>query len=90
MLHNVALSAPVVNLSTSGDDGVLAYTYDNTLDHYIVDKKQPTPQLLKVGQITLSGVIRSPSRVRAVSWVVPDQQIRKGSRWLTLTWLTRK
>lgn len=77
MLHNVAVNAPAVNLSTSGDDGVLVYTYDNILDHYLIDIRQTKPQLVKVGQITLSGIIRSPPRVRAVSWIVPDQQLRK-------------
>lgn len=77
VLHSVSLSSAVISLSTSGDDGVLVYTYDNTLDHYIVDAQDKTTQLIKVGQITLTGVIRSPARVRAVSWIVPDIQLRE-------------
>lgn len=53
--------------------------YDNTLDHYIVDLNEKGIQLIKVGQITLSGVIRAPPRVRAVSWIVPDLQLRMSS-----------
>lgn len=69
----------MINLSTTGNDGVLVYTYDNTLDHYIVDSNDKVIQLIKVGQITLTGVIRAPPRVRAVSWIVPDLQLRRSS-----------
>lgn len=35
--------------------------------------------LVQVGQIALNGIVRAPARVRAVSWVLPDHQLRKVS-----------
>ena len=33
--------------------------------------------LVQVGQIALHGIVRAPARVRAVSWILPDHQLRK-------------
>lgn len=71
------LSSPVVHLAPSGDDSILVYMYDNTLDHYVVVASQKTVRLVKVGQIALHGIIRAPPRVRAVSWVIPDRHLGK-------------
>lgn len=77
MLQNIPLSAPVVHLATSGDDSILVYTYENVLDHYVVVSNKKSIQLAKVGQIGLHGIIRAPARVRSVSWIVPEYQLRK-------------
>jgi RAB6A-GEF complex partner protein 1 len=34
--------------------------------------------LVPVGQIAFHGVVRAPTRVRSVSWVLPDAQLRSG------------
>lgn len=79
MLQRIQLHAPVVHLATSGDDSILVYTYENVLDHYVIISSTKSVQLAKVGQIGLHGIIRAPARVRAVSWVVPDHQLRQYS-----------
>ena len=77
VLHIEKLAAAAVHLAPSGEDSILVYTYDNVLDHYIVAASDMTIELVKVGQIALHGIIRAPPRVRAVSWVVPDHQLRR-------------
>lgn len=72
-----ALDAPAVHLASSGEDSILIYTYDNVLSHYIVAASKKSVELIKVGQIALQGIIRAPPRVRGVSWVVPEQQLRE-------------
>lgn len=80
VLHVEKLAAAVVHLAQSGEDSILVYTYDNALDHYIVTASNRSIGLVKVGQIALHGIIRAPPRVRAVSWVVPDHQLRESHR----------
>ncbi|KAI9674825.1 MAG: hypothetical protein M1817_001729 [Caeruleum heppii] len=76
--HIERLSAPVVVLSRSGDDSLLVYTYENILYHYIISAAADTVKLVLVGQIALHGIVRSPPRVRAISWILPDDQLRDG------------
>lgn len=64
-------------MTSSGEDSILVYTHENMLDHYIITANKSAIQLSKVGQIGLHGIIRAPARVRAVSWVVPEHQMRK-------------
>ena len=77
VLHTVAMNSPAVHVGTSGDDSILVYTHDNVLDHYVVAADKKTVRLAKVGQIGLHGIIRAPARIRSVSWIVPDHQLRK-------------
>jgi hypothetical protein len=76
-LHTEAFSTPIVFVGPSGEDSLLVYTYENVLYHYILDLKRGG-QLVQVGQIAFHGIVRAPSRVRSVSWVVPDSQLRNG------------
>jgi hypothetical protein len=57
---------------------LLVYTNDNVLYHYIVQSLETSVRLVQVGQITFYGIIRAPARVRAISWIVPDEQLRDG------------
>ncbi|KAL8688053.1 MAG: hypothetical protein Q9218_005942, partial [Villophora microphyllina] len=34
--------------------------------------------LVQVGQLALNGIVRAPARVRAVTWILPDFQLRDG------------
>lgn len=68
----------MVSISLAGDDSLLAYTYDNALYHFIVQGTKDTVKLVKVGQIYFNGIIRAPARVRAISWILPDQHLRDG------------
>jgi WD40 repeat protein len=79
VLHVERLPAPVVLISPSGDDSLLVYTYDNMLYHYIfVTTAGSSMQLIQVGQIAFHGIVRSPARVRGLSWILPDEQLQDG------------
>lgn len=69
------LPSPVVFIGPSGEDSLLVYTYDNILYHYIINSTQPQITLVPVGQIAFNGIVRAPTRVRAISWVLPEDQL---------------
>ncbi|KAK0795026.1 WD40 repeat protein [Friedmanniomyces endolithicus] len=79
-----AVDAPVILLTISrgsGGDSLLVYTYDNVLLHYIIAPSASNinaVKLVQVGQIGFHGIIRAPPRVRALSWILPDQQVESG------------
>lgn len=77
-LSTEAFSMPIVFVGPSGEDSLLVYTYENILYHYVISTREHRAQLVQVGQIAFHGVVRAPSRVRSVSWVVPDSQLRSG------------
>ncbi|KAJ6151167.1 hypothetical protein N7470_007761 [Penicillium chermesinum] len=72
------LPSPVVFIGPSGEDSLLVYTYDNILYHYIINSAQPQITLVPVGQIAFNGIVRAPTRVRSISWVLPEEQMRNG------------
>ncbi|TKA76033.1 hypothetical protein B0A55_05111 [Friedmanniomyces simplex] len=78
------VSAPVILLTMSpgsGSDSLLVYTYDNVLLHYIVApsaNNNNAVKLVQIGQIGFHGIIRAPPRVRALSWILPDEQVEFG------------
>ncbi|KAJ6258990.1 hypothetical protein Dda_5885 [Drechslerella dactyloides] len=78
MLHVETLPSPVVLITLTGDDGLLAYTHDNVLYHFIFTTTKDTVLLRLVGQITFHGIVRAPARVRSISWVLPEEQLHEG------------
>lgn len=64
-------------IGPSGEDSLLVYTYDNVLYHYVINVTPKGMNLVPVGQIAFHGIVRAPARVRAMSWVLPDNQLRK-------------
>lgn len=78
ILHRERISAPVVLITISGEDSLLVYTYENLLYHYIFTPYNGTMRLVQVGQIAFHGIVRSPARVRALSWVLPESQLVDG------------
>ncbi|BDD54840.1 hypothetical protein MAP00_000419 [Monascus purpureus] len=78
IMHIEYLPSPVVFIGPSGEDSLLVYTYDNVLYHYIINSMQPRVTLVPVGQIAFNGIVRAPTRVRAISWVLPEDQLRSG------------
>lgn len=78
IVHAEQLSAPAVLIALSGTDSLLVYTYDNTLLHYIIVPSSSAIKLVQVGQIGFHGIIRAPPRVRAISWVLPEDQLEHG------------
>ncbi|OKP01274.1 RAB6A-GEF complex partner protein 1 [Penicillium subrubescens] len=78
IMHIEYLPSPVVFIGPSGEDSLLVYTYDNILYHYIINSMQTQITLVPVGQIAFNGIVRAPTRVRAISWVLPEDQMRNG------------
>ena len=82
-MHTQKLPAPIVLIAPSGEDSLLVYTYENILYHYVISVSDASVKLVQVGQIALHGIIRAPTRVRALSWILPEDQIRKCSTSVT-------
>jgi hypothetical protein len=78
VMHVEKLPAPIVLLAPSGADSLLVYTYDNNLYHYIINVTNASVKLHQVGLIALHGIIRAPPRVRALSWILPEEQLDNG------------
>ncbi|GAD96633.1 conserved hypothetical protein [Paecilomyces variotii No. 5] len=78
ILHIEYLPSPVVFVGPSGEDSLLVYTYDNILYHYVISSMQGRVTLVPVGQIAFNGIVRAPTRVRSISWVLPEDQLRNG------------
>ena len=78
MLYLETLPASVVFLGPSGEDSLLVYTSENILYHFVISVTSQGMSLVQVGQIAFHGVVRAPSRVRSVSWVLPENQLRNG------------
>ncbi|KAK2014045.1 RIC1-domain-containing protein [Colletotrichum eremochloae] len=78
VLHTQPLPAPVVLVTTSGEDSLLVYTYENLLYHFIFAPTGGSIRLVQLGQIAFHGIVRSPARVRGLSWILPDNQLADG------------
>ena len=77
-LHIETLPAPVIFVGPSGEDSLLVYTHDNVLYHYVVNLTERGANIVLVGQIAFHGVVRAPTRVRSLSWILPGPQLRNG------------
>ncbi|KUI54101.1 RAB6A-GEF complex partner protein 1 [Cytospora mali] len=73
-----SMPSPVVLLTPTGEDSLLVYTYDNLLYHFIFAPVGNSVRLVQVGQIAFHGIVRSPSRVRGLSWILPETQLLDG------------
>ncbi|KUI66658.1 RAB6A-GEF complex partner protein 1 [Cytospora mali] len=73
-----SMPSPVVLLTPTGEDSLLVYTYDNLLYHFIFAPVGNSVRLVQVGQIAFHGIVRSPSRVRGLSWMLPETQLLDG------------
>lgn len=82
-MHIEYLPSPVVFIGPSGEDSLLVYTYDNILYHYIINSTHSKISLVPVGQIAFNGIVRAPTRVRAISWVLPEEQMREYHPYLS-------
>lgn len=78
VLFTQQLPAPVVLVTPCGEDSLLVYTYDNLLYHFIFATSPDTIRLVQVGQIAFHGIVRSPARVRGLSWILPESQLVDG------------
>ncbi|PNY27106.1 Casein kinase II subunit beta-2 [Tolypocladium capitatum] len=78
VLYSQHIQAPVVLVTTSGEDSLLVYTYENLLYHFIFTPWGESVRLIQVGQIAFHGIVRSPARVRGLSWILPESQLVDG------------
>lgn len=78
MLHLQVLPASVVFLGPSGEDSLLVYTSENILYHFVISIALHSTNLVQMGQIAFHGVVRAPARVRSISWILPENQLRNG------------
>ncbi|KAL2178590.1 RIC1-domain-containing protein [Thermothelomyces heterothallicus CBS 202.75] len=72
------MATPVVLITATGEDSLLVYTYDNLLYHYVFAPVSGSIKLVEVGHIAFHGIVRSPARVRGLSWILPDHQLLEG------------
>lgn len=77
VLHVEQLPSAAVTLSITGQDSLLVYTYENVLYHFVVNASNTGVKLVQVGQLALHGIVRAPARVRAVTWILPEFQMRE-------------
>ena len=68
------LAAPAIYMTTTGSDSLLVYTNENILLHFIIAPYATSIKLVQVGQIGFHGIIRAPTRVRSISWILPEDQ----------------
>lgn len=78
VLFTQHLPAPVVLVTPCGEDSLLVYTYENLLYHFIFAPSSDSVRLVQVGQIAFHGIVRSPARVRGLSWILPENQLVDG------------
>jgi hypothetical protein len=76
ILHSQILPSPVLVMSLL-DNSLLVYTADNTLYHFLIVPTKDTIKIHLCGSISFSGIVQVPSRVRALSWLIPEAQKRK-------------
>ncbi|AEO54256.1 hypothetical protein MYCTH_2296628 [Thermothelomyces thermophilus ATCC 42464] len=72
------MATPVVLITATGEDSLLVYTYDNLLYHYVFAPVSGSIKLVEMGHIAFHGIVRSPARVRGLSWILPDHQLLEG------------
>ncbi|ORY62302.1 RIC1-domain-containing protein [Pseudomassariella vexata] len=72
------MPAPIVLITPSGEDSLLVYTYDNLLYHFVFAPVAGALRPIQVGQIAFHGIVRSPARVRGLSWILPESQLVDG------------
>ena len=73
ILHSQTLPAPVLVMSLL-DNSLLVYTADNTLYHFLILPTRDSIKLHVCGSISFAGIVPVPSRVRAISWLIPLAQ----------------
>jgi hypothetical protein len=60
-------------------DSLLVYCQENILYHFLIVPStesggyESPPRLVQFGQISFRGIIHSPTRVRAISWILPPE-----------------
>ena len=56
------------------DNSLLVFTADNTLYHFLILPTRDNIRLYLCGNISFAGIVQVPTRVRALSWLIPQAQ----------------
>lgn len=67
------------------DNSLLVYTADNMLYHFLVIPTKETIKLHLCGSISFQGILQVPSRVRALSWMIPQAQKGEFNHWMMVS-----
>ncbi|KAK9464581.1 RIC1-domain-containing protein [Lipomyces arxii] len=78
VIHAQQLPSLIILLSLVGDS-LLVYTYNNTLYEFVIYSNAFQFSLELVGQISFNGIVHAPARVRAINWILPDEQSKIGN-----------
>lgn len=78
VLYTQQVPSPVVLITMSGEDSLLVYTFENLLYHFVFVPWGESVRMVQVGQIAFHGIVRSPARVRGLSWILPQGQLADG------------
>ncbi|ORX38232.1 RIC1-domain-containing protein [Kockovaella imperatae] len=77
VLHSQILPTAVTVMSLL-DNSLLVYTADNTLYHFLILPTVDSIRLHLCGSISFAGILEAPTRVRALSWLIPQAQKELG------------
>ncbi|KAK9236380.1 RIC1-domain-containing protein [Lipomyces kononenkoae] len=77
-LHVQQVPSSIILVSLVGDS-LLVYTYSNTLYQFVIFNNGFQFNLELVGQISFVGIVHAPARVRAINWVLPEEQSKNGN-----------
>ncbi|OXH27574.1 hypothetical protein J008_04717 [Cryptococcus neoformans] len=77
VLHSQTLPSLVL-VMTLLENSLLVYTADNMLYHFLILPTQSSIKLHLCGSISFRGIIEVPTRVRALSWLIPEAQKTHG------------
>lgn len=77
VLHAQSLPSPVL-VMTLLDNSLLVYTADSMLYHFLILPTRDSIRIQLCGSMSFAGLITVPSRVRALSWLIPEAQKRLG------------
>ncbi|BEJ15800.1 hypothetical protein CspHIS471_0504050 [Cutaneotrichosporon sp. HIS471] len=77
VLHAQSLPSPVL-VMTLLENSLLVYTADSMLYHFLILPTRESIRIQLCGSMSFAGLVSVPSRVRALSWLIPEAQKRLG------------
>ncbi|KAK9470550.1 RIC1-domain-containing protein [Dipodascopsis tothii] len=86
-IHVQQMPSAIVLISLVGDS-LLVYTHANTLYQFVINSNNFQFKLELAGQISINGIVHAPSRVRAINWILPDQQAKSGNPLMDISLAT--
>ncbi|KAK9450529.1 RIC1-domain-containing protein [Limtongia smithiae] len=78
VLHVEQIPSPIILISLVGDS-LLVYTYSNVVYQFVIYSNAYQFTLQLVGQVSFNGIVHAPARVRAINWILPEEQAKNGN-----------